>query len=92
MFYENQNTTYKNVFKPFENIQSNIYSNLPEDTLKDKLYKLRIINGLTQKEFSIKTGVGYSSICKYESGWNISRRNKEKICSSFNIPQDYFDL
>lgn len=92
MFYENKNTTYKEIFKTIENAQSNIYYNLPEDSLKDKIYKLRAINGLTQKEFSIKTGVSYSSICKYESGRNMSEQNKEKICKSLNIHVDYFDL
>ena len=92
MFYENKNTTYKEIFKILENTQSNIYYNLPEDSLKDKIYKLRVSNGLTQREFSIKTGVGYSSICKYESGQNISTQNKEKICKSLNLPLDYFNL
>lgn len=92
MFYENENATYNKIFKTLENSQSNIYYDLPEDSLKDKIYKLRVSNGLTQREFSIKTGVGYSSICKYESGQNISAHNKEKICKTFNIPLDYFDL
>lgn len=92
MFYENKNTTYNEIFKSFEYPQSNIYCNLPEDSLKNKIYKLRVSNGLTQREFSIKTGVGYSSICRYESGQNISKQNKEKICKALNIPLDYFDL
>lgn len=92
MFYENKNTTYKEIFKIFENTQSNIYDTLPEDSLKDKIYKLRVNNGLTQREFAIKTGVGYSSICKYESGQNISTQNKEKICKALNLPLDYFNL
>lgn len=90
MFYENKNTTYKEIFKTIENTQSNIYYNLPETTLKDKIYKLRVINGLTQKEFAIKTGVSYSAICRYEAGYNISSKNKEKICKSLNISLDYF--
>lgn len=92
MFYENKNTIYKDVFNILENTQSNIYYYLPEDNLKDKIYKLRVSNGLTQREFSIKTGVGYSSICKYESGQNISIQNKEKICKALNLPLDYFNL
>ena len=90
MFYENKNTTYKEIFKTIENTQSNIYYNLPENTLKDKIYKLRVINGLTQKEFANKTGVSYSAICRYETGYNISSINKEKICKSLNISLDYF--
>ncbi|MGG7143185.1 helix-turn-helix domain-containing protein [Clostridium nigeriense] len=92
MFYENKNTIYKEIFKTIENTQSNIYYNLPERTLKDKIYKLRVSNGLTQKEFATKTGVSYSSICKYETGYNISSRNKEKICTTFNISLDYLNL
>lgn len=92
MFYENKNTTYNKVFQSIENTQSSIYYSLPENSLKDKIYKLRLTNGLTQKEFAIKTGVSYSAICRYETGYNISVANKEKICKALNIPLNYFDL
>lgn len=89
MFYENKSATYKKVFEPIENTQSNIYHTLPEDTIKDKIYKLRMINGLTQKEFAEITDIGYSSICKYEIGYPISYKNKLKISNYFNLPQNY---
>lgn len=91
MFYENKKTTYKEIFKIFENTQSSIYYNLPEDSLKDKIYKVRMIHGLTQRQLAVKTGVSYSCICKYESGRNMSKENKEKICNAFNIPLEYFN-
>lgn len=91
MFYENKKTTYKEIFKIFENTQSSIYYNLPEDSLKDKIYKVRMIHGLTQSQLAVKTGVSYSCICKYESGRNMSKENKEKICNAFNIPLEYFN-
>lgn len=92
MFYENKNTTYREIFQTIENTQSNIYYNLPENTLKDKIYKLRVINGLTRKELSDKTGISYSSLCKYETGHNISNKNKEKICKTFNISIKFFNI
>ncbi|MDB2087626.1 helix-turn-helix domain-containing protein [Clostridium paraputrificum] len=48
-------------------------------------------HGLTQKQFALKTGIGYSSLCKYETGYVISKKNINKICSYFNLPENYFD-
>ena len=81
--YENKKATFSEVFKPIENSQSNIYIMLPESNNKEKIYKLRMINGLTQKQFALRTGIGYSSLCKYEIGYAISKKNISKICSYF---------
>lgn len=67
------------------------YSNLPENTLAEKIYKLRKIKGLSQKQFAKVTGVGYSCIPKYESGnFKASKENLEKICIAFNLLENYF--
>lgn len=89
MFNENKTATFKQVFEPIESSQSNIYYSLPEGSIKDKIYKLRMICGLTQKQFALKTGIGYSSLCKYESGYPISYKNKLKICDTFQLSIDY---
>lgn len=89
MCYENKTATFKKVFETIENSQSNIYYSLPENSIKDKIYKLRMINGLTQKQFALKTGIGYSSLCKYEAGYTISSTNILKICNTFNLSIDY---
>ena len=91
MCYENKTATYRKVFETIENTQSNIYYMLPENSVKDKIYKLRMIKGLTQKEFALKTGIGYSSVCKYESGYKIDKKNKIKICAAFDIPLTYLE-
>ncbi|WP_300899344.1 recombinase family protein [uncultured Clostridium sp.] len=91
MTYENKNATYRKVFETIENTQSNIYYMLPENGVKDKIYKLRMIKGLTQKEFALKTGIGYSSVCKYEAGYKIDKKNKIKICVAFDIPLTYLE-
>lgn len=90
MCYENKNATYKKVFETIETSQSNIYYSLPEDSVKDKIYKLRMINGLTQKQFALKTGIGYSSLCKYEVGYKVSKKNLKKICNYFALSENYF--
>ena len=92
MCYENKTATYRKVFEPIENTQSNIYYMLPENSVKDKIYKLRMLHGLTQKQFALKTGIGYSSVCKYETGYKIDVKNKIKICAAFDIPLTYFDV
>ncbi len=66
------------------------YSSLPENTLAEKIYKLRKIKGLSQKQFAKVTGVGYSCIPKYESGnFKASKENLQKICITFNLSKDY---
>lgn len=92
MCNENETATYRKVFEPIENTQSNIYYILPENSIKEKIYKLRMIKGLTQKEFALKAGIGYSSLCKYELGYKIDKKNKIKICAAFDIPLSYFEL
>lgn len=85
MTYINKTATFKSVFKDTENQASTLYTTLPETNNAQKIYKLRMMNGLTQKQFARKVGIGYSSLCKYEIGYKISESNKKKIC-------DYFDL
>ena len=82
--------TFKKVFETIENTKD--YSTLPETTLQEKIYKLRVMHNLTQKEFAIITGVSYSCICKYEIGYNANKANLKKICDAFNIAYDYFDI
>lgn len=80
--------TFKKVFETIENTKD--YSTLPETTLQEKVYKLRVMHNLTQKEFAMITGVAYSCICKYEIGYNANKINLKKICNAFNLPYDYF--
>ncbi|MFL0198440.1 helix-turn-helix domain-containing protein [Clostridium sp. WILCCON 0269] len=87
----NKTATYKNVFKDIENSTSTIYYTLPERTIAQKIYKLRMIKRYTQHEFAKACSIGYSSLCKYEIGLSKPNRiNLEKICKTFNIPLKYF--
>jgi DNA-binding XRE family transcriptional regulator len=86
----NKTATFKKVFETTEESVSTLYKELPEYTTAQKVYKVRMLNNLTQKEFANKSGVGYSTICKYETGYNTSKNNIKKICNTFNLPYDYF--
>ena len=67
------------------------YYTLPEKTIAQKIYKLRMIKGYTQREFAKVCSIGYSSLCKYEIGTSKPNRvNLKKICQIFNMSIDYF--
>lgn len=86
----NKTATFKEVFSDVELTDSILCSSLSESTLAEKIYKLRKKLNLTQREFSKLTGVGYSTICKYESGLNASKNNLKKICNALDLPYTYF--
>lgn len=87
----NNSATFKEVFKDIENSSNIVYIDLPESTLAEKIYKLRMLHGLTQKEFALNTNIGYSTVCKYETGFNSSENNLMKICNYFHLNIDYFE-
>lgn len=93
MFKVNKSTTFKEVFNELKNSLSEQYFSLPENTIPEKLYKLRMLSGLNKYKFSQFVGIGYSSINKYEN-YNkpISKVNQKKICEAFNLPSDYFNI
>lgn len=86
----NKTATFKNIFKPIESTRAIAFSNLPEYTIAQKIYKLRMIHGFTQREFAKVSSIGYSSLCKYEIGYKPSVNNLEKISKTFNIDINYF--
>ncbi|WP_195264580.1 helix-turn-helix transcriptional regulator [Clostridium sp. 1001275B_160808_H3] len=93
MFKVNKTATFDKVFSDLENSVSEQYKDLPEATISQKIYKLRMLNGLNKYKFSKFVGIGYSSIMKYEKYMlPISEVNKHKICKAFNLPCNYFDI
>lgn len=83
--------TFKKVFTPIISNGSLLYSDLPEKTVTQKIYKLRKLSGLTQREFAAVCCIGYSSVCKYELGSKPSSKNLKKICIAFNLKSKYFN-
>lgn len=58
---------------------------------KDKLKKLRIEKGITQKELAENIYVSRSTIAKWENGNGVpSDINLDELCKYFNIEKEYF--
>lgn len=85
----NKTATFKKIFKPIENETSILFRELPENTVAEKIRKLRLMEGLTQRQFAKKCDIGYSSLCKYETGHNINLSNIRKICDTFKLDYTY---
>ena len=85
----NKTTTFKEVFSTAKESDKLLYYKLPEETTAQKIYKLRKLNGFTQKKFAEITGVGYSCISKYELGYKASNKNIIKISNALNLYSDY---
>ncbi|ADL52010.1 helix-turn-helix domain-containing protein [Clostridium cellulovorans] len=87
----NKTTTFREVFETVETGSFAAYKDLPENTLAEKIIKLRMLNGLTQRQFAARCGIGYSSLCRYEVGGVINSDNLEKIIGALNLDVHYFD-
>lgn len=87
----NINATFESVFSDTY-VTDTMYEKLPETTFAEKIYKIRKSCGLTQKQFAKKCGIGYSSLCKYETGYKASEENIAKICEACKIKVDYFKI
>lgn len=62
-----ENATFNKVFKNYDfNINKILYADLRENTLREKLIKFRLMNGLTQREMAKKLDIGFSTLCKWE--------------------------
>ena len=64
---------------------------LPEITIAQKIYKLRVNGNYTRRKFAAICDIGYSSICKYEIGLSTpNEKNIHKISKALNIDLNYF--
>ena len=89
----NKNATLKSILKNKEiSLINNLYCNLPNDTISEKIYKLRKRNGLSREELAHKAKFGKSSIRSWERG--VKTPNKisiQKICTVFDLDIAYFE-
>jgi predicted transcriptional regulator len=89
----NNTATYKKVFESVENSSFLLYSDMPKNTISERIHKFRLMQGYSRAEFAKVCSIGYSSVCKYEVGLVVSsRRNLVKIKEVFNLCIDYFHI
>lgn len=68
-------TTFNKVFQDFDfNINYTLFSELNEDTPREKLIKYRLMNGLTQRKMAKLLGIGFSTLCRYEKEKDLELR------------------
>lgn len=91
-----ESATFKKVFEPYSiNYRDFLNQELidyPEDTIPNKIRKIRYLSGLSQIEFAKKVGRKEITIAQWERGIfkpNIISQNL--IIKMFNLPKDYFD-
>lgn len=76
-----ESATFYRVFENYDfNVNRILYAGLKEDTPRDRLIKYRLMNGLTKREMAERFGVGFSTLCKFET-----YRNAEKIQKIYAI-------
>jgi len=90
----NRNATLRNILKSeVIGIYDSCYSDLPDNTIAEKIYKLRKSKGLGLASFSEITGINISSIQKWEKGvLPPSTRSINKLCIAFDLEADYFNV
>lgn len=83
--------TYSDMFTTIEKSSTSLANDIDESSWQYKIKKIRHQLGMSQKEFAKYCNIGYSTLCKYESGlFNISLRNQNKLCTKLNLK--LFDL
>lgn len=88
----NSVATFKEIFTPINiNLYNEQYKNLPENTIAEKLIKLRKINNLTRKDFAKLTNFHITTVQQWEVLNIIPKPSSIKvICDFYNISLKYF--
>ncbi|BCZ46901.1 hypothetical protein psyc5s11_29680 [Clostridium gelidum] len=65
---------------------------MPEDTIANKIRKIRYLNGLSQMEFAKKIGKIDITVSQWERElFKPNITSKTLIIKIFNLPKNYFD-
>ena len=67
------------------------YTNKPNDTINEKIYKLRKRHKLSRNKFADMLGVTVATINNWErKGFMPYQKNIKKICTVFSVDMEYF--
>lgn len=87
-----ESATFKRIFKKSTIIYNEFYE-LPEDTIADKIKKLRAIHKISQKELAKRIGRSEATITQWEIGrCNPNTTAQNTIIKLFNLNNNYFNL
>lgn len=81
------NATLTNILTNKEvSLLDSLYSGLPEDSVSDKLYKLRKINGLSLEAFAGRIDRSISAVKSWEDGEiTPTQTSIKKVCTAFEL-------
>ena len=69
------------------------YGNLPEGNPSEKIYKFRMVNGLSREAFAKRIKTHHTAVQNWEAGINEpAERSLKKICAAFGIDISYFEF
>ncbi len=89
MFYMNKRTTINDILS---NKELSIIDILPNETIGDKIKRLRISTGLNYNDFAKKAKVGTMTIYRWETGKRIPNKNYlNQLIQNFSINENYFE-
>lgn len=73
------------------NKELSIIDILPNETIGDKIKKLRISNGLNYNDFAKKARVGTMTIYRWENGLRVpDYKYLNQLITKFNLDENYF--
>ena len=74
-------------------ILDSCYSSLPEGSFAEKIYKFRMLNGLSREAFAKQIKVHFTAVQSWECGICVPRKkNLKKICDTFGLDASYFEF
>lgn len=84
--------TFKEVFSPLIfNINKALASTIHDNTIGDKIRKLRVSLGLTQLQFAREIHRGFGTVTKWEQNLAVPRLNMlNEIINIYKLDKDYF--
>lgn len=88
-----ESASWKKVFKPVTiNIYKSLYYSLPENTIAEKILKIRKMNNLERKDLGKILGLHHDTIVQWEL-FDVMPKplNIKLICNKFNLPLSYFN-
>ena len=87
-----QTATYREIFKPFKvNLYYYLYKDLPEDTVFQKIIKIRKTHNLDRYEFAKTIGHHWSTVQHWEID-NVPQKPEsiKDICNAYDYNLKYF--
>lgn len=88
-----ESAIFRDIFTNYTyNIDYSLYNDLPENTINEKIKKLRLVKGLTQLQFAKSINRGFGTVTKWEQNLTFpDLKALNDIINIYNLPKDFFE-